>query len=163
MYRAAGYRCDGVEILMDRPITLDDASLSEDPRLVDILTDEQMRKLAEVWNNGRNANDYQPILPAHNTAPGLVQRFVEIDGEAAAYGRAMIVGNDALLCDVNAFPRFRRRGLGRAIMQSLHAGLARAGAARVVLTATEMGLPLYEQLGYRTLAQDWIYVPAEEQ
>ena len=65
-----------------------------------------------------------------------------------------------MLCDVNAFPNYRRRGLGRAIMESLHAGLARAGATRVVLTATEMGLPLYEQLGYRTLAQDWIYVPA---
>ena len=27
--------------------------------------------------------------------------------------------------------------------------------------ATELGLPLYEQLGYRTLAQDWIYVRNE--
>jgi GNAT superfamily N-acetyltransferase len=157
VYRAAGYHCDGVEILMDRPITLDDASLPDDPRLLDVLDDEQLKKLAEVWNNGRDANNYQPILPAHNIAPDLVQRFVEIDGEPAAYGRAIIVGNDALLCDVNAFPNFRRRGLGRAIMNSLHAGLARAGATRVVLTATEMGLPLYEQLGYRVLAQDWIY------
>ena len=161
VYQAAGYHVDGVEILMDRPITGDDASLPVDPRVVDILSDEQMKKLAEVWNNGRDANNYQPILPAHNSAPGLVQCFIELDGEPAAYGRAMIVGGDALLCDVNAFPNFRRRGLGRAIMLSLHDGLARAGASRVVLTSTEMGLPLYEQLGYRTLAQDWIYVPNE--
>ncbi len=144
---------------MDRAISMDDASLPDDPRLVDILSDEQMKKLAVVWNNGRDANNYQPILPAHNIAPALVQRFIEIDGEPAAYGRAILVDGNALLCDVNAFPNYRRRGLGRAIMESLHAGLARAGATRVVLTATEMGLPLYEQLGYRTLAQDWIYVP----
>jgi hypothetical protein len=30
----------------------------------------------------------------------------------------------------------------------------------VVLTSTQIGLPLYEKLGYRTLAQVWIYDPA---
>jgi GNAT superfamily N-acetyltransferase len=159
VYQEAGYRCEDVEILMDRPITQSDADEPEDPRIVTILSDEQIARLATVWNQGRTANDYQPILSAHNATPGLVQAFIEHDGEPAAYGRAMIVGTDALLCDVNAFPGYRRRGFGRAIMQALHRGLARSGANRVVLTATEMGLPLYEQLGYRTLAQDWIYVP----
>jgi hypothetical protein len=158
VYRAAGFQHDGVEILMDRPISLDDADLEDDLRVVETLTDGQISRLAHVWNDGRTANGYQPIRAAHNIAPGLVQRYIELDGEPAAYGRAMIVGGEALLCDVNAFPGFRRRGLGRAVMLALHAGLARAGATRVVLTATEMGLPLYEQLGYRTLAQDWIYV-----
>lgn len=158
-YQTAGYHCEDVEVLMDRPITPDDAN-ADDPRTVATLTDEQIARLNEVWNQGRTANGYQPMIRAHNTAPGLVQRFIEIDGEAAAYGRAMIVDGGAFVFDVNAFPGFRRRGLGRAIMQSLHAGLAHAGVTRVVLTATEMGLPLYEQLGYRTLAQDWIYVSA---
>ncbi|TXG80973.1 MAG: N-acetyltransferase [Thermomicrobiales bacterium] len=158
VYQSAGFCNDGVEILMDRAITSADALQPDDPRVIETLTDAQIAKLADAWNVGRTANDYQPILAAHNTAPGLVHRFIEIDGQAAAYGRAMIVDGEALLCDVNAFPGFRRRGLGRAIMQSLHAGLANAGAARVILTATEMGLPLYGQLGYRTLAQDWIYV-----
>lgn len=160
VYRAAGYHCEEVEILMDRPITPDDAAHPEDPRIVATLTDDQIAKLNEVWNQGRTANGYQPMIRAHNVVPGLVQRFIDIDGEAAAYGRAMIVDGGAFVSDVNAFPGFRRRGLGRAIMQSLHAGLARCGTTRVVLTATDMGLPLYEQLGYRTLAQDWIYVSA---
>ena len=89
---------------MDRAISMDDASLPDDPRLVDILSDEQMKKLAVVWNNGRDAYNDQPILPAHNIAPALVQRFIEIDGEPAAYGRAILVDGNALLCDVNAFP-----------------------------------------------------------
>jgi GNAT superfamily N-acetyltransferase len=157
VYLAAGYSVDSVEILMDRPITSEDAATPDDPRVVGRLSDTQISALAEVWNNGRTANGYQPILLAHNAAPGLVQRFIEIEGEPAAYGRAMIVDGTALLCDVNAFPNFRRRGLGRAIMVALHAGLARAGASRVVLTSTTMGLPLYEQLGYRALAQDRIF------
>lgn len=162
VYRAAGYHFDDVEMLMDRPITPADAALPVDPRIVEILSEEQIARLANLWNWGRTANNYQPMLPAHNSAPGLVQAYIEIDREPAAYGRAMLIDGDALLTDVNAFPGFRRRGLGRAIMHALHAGLARAGADRVVLTATEMGLPLYQQLGYRTLAQDWIYKSTEE-
>ncbi len=158
VYQAAGYHCDGVEILMDRPITPADASWQTIPASSTRLPANRSRGWPRSGTMAAVANGYQPIAPAHNTAPGLVQRFIEIDGEPAAYGRAMIVDGAALLCDVNAFPNFRRRGLGRAIMVSLHIGLAREGANRIVLTATEMGLPLYEQLGYRTLAQDWIYV-----
>lgn len=158
VYRAAGYHLDGVEILMDRAITQEDAQQLGDPRVQAILTEDQIDALAVVWNDGRDANNYRPILPAHNRAPNLVQRFIEIDGQPAAYGRAIVVDGNALLCDVNTFPGFRRQGLGRAIMDALHIGLAEAGATRVILTATEMGLPLYRQLGYRTLAQDWIFV-----
>ncbi|MCO5223191.1 MAG: GNAT family N-acetyltransferase [Thermomicrobiales bacterium] len=156
-YRAAGYERDSVEILMDRPITPADAHIADDPRVVGALTDAQIDRLAEVWNQGRTANGYRPILPAHNTTLGLVQRYVELDGVPAAYGRAIAIDGDALLADVNAFPGFRRQGLGRAVMLALHSGLARLGANRVVLTSTAMGLPLYEQLGYRRLAEDWIY------
>jgi GNAT superfamily N-acetyltransferase len=156
-YAAAGYRLDSVEILMDRPLCPDDLSIPDDSRVIDTLTDSQIAALAEVWNHGRTANNYQPIVSEHNSAPELIQRYIEIDDEPAAYGRAMIVDGTAFLSDVNAFPKFRRRGLGRAIMTALHVGVAQAGATRVVLTATEMGLPLYEQLGYRTLAQLWIY------
>jgi GNAT superfamily N-acetyltransferase len=157
-YRAAGYRLDSVEILMERPVTPEDLDRVDDPRVVRTLTDGQIERLAEVWNAGRTANGYQPITAAHNAYPGLVQRFIEIDGVPAAYGRAIVIGDDALLADVNTFPAFRRQGLGRAIMDALHAGIAREGGRRVVLTSTEMGLPLYRQLGYRTLAEDWIYV-----
>jgi len=162
VYRAAGYLLDGVEMLMDRPITMSDREASVDPGVVSTLTSMQIDKLNEVWNNGRTANDYRPMLPAHNTAAGLVQRFIEVDGEPAAYGRAIVVDRNALLTDVNTFPSFRRRGLGRIIMLALQNGLAQAGATRVVLTATEMGLPLYEQLGYRTRGQVRIYVSDDE-
>lgn len=156
-YQAAGFRCDSVEILMERPIAEADAAGEDDPRIVSSLTGAQIERLARVWNDGRSANGYQPIRVAHNAAPGLVQRFIEIDNQPAAYGRAFVSGDAAFLSDVNTFPGFRRRGLGRAIMDALQRGIAQAGGERIVLTATDMGLPLYEQLGYRMLAQVWIY------
>lgn len=161
VYQAAGYCRDGVEILMDRPVFAGDADLPTDPRIVNTLTNEQIVRLATLWNWGRTANDYQPIAPAHNFAPGLAQAYIEIDDSPAAYGRAMIVAGAAFLSDVNTFPGFRRRGLGRAIMRALHTASARAGASRAILTATEMGRPLYEQLGYRPLARVCIYTGDE--
>lgn len=156
IYQGAGYELDSVEILMERAVTAADAAQRDDPRAVAVLSDAQIEALAEAWNSGRNANGYQPILPAHNSAPGLIQRYIEIDGQPAAYGRAIVDNGSAFLSDVNTFPAFRRQGLGRVVMEELHGGIARAGATRVVLTSTEMGLPLYQQLGYRDVAQDWI-------
>ena len=158
-YTAAGYRCDWIEILMDRPLTADDAARPIDPRIVHTLDSGQIERLAQAWTGGRQPNGYQPIVEAHNTTRELVQALIEIDGETAAYGRAIVDGSDAFISDVNAFPNFRRRGLGEAIMHALHAGAAQLGATRVVLTSTQMGLPLYQKLGYRTLAQVWIYEP----
>jgi GNAT superfamily N-acetyltransferase len=159
VYLAAGYRCDWVEILMDRPLTSGDAARPFDPRIVRTLDAAQIERLAQAWTGGRAPNGYQPIVEEHNSTHGLVQALIEIDGETAAYGRAIVRGPDAFISDVNAFPNFRRRGLGEAVMHALHTGAARLGATRVVLTSTQMGLPLYEKLGYRTLAQVWIYEP----
>ena len=44
--------------------------------------------------------------------------------------------------------RYGRRGLGRALMEHL---LAEAGDATVTLFATDLGKPLYDKLGFRTL------------
>ena len=162
VYTAAGFRCDWVEILMDRPVTSADADRPVDPRIVRILDAGQIERLALVWTGGRAPNGYQPIVDGHNTAPELVQALIEIDGETAAYGRAIVSGKDAFISDVNAFPGFRRRGLGEAVMNALHTGIAEQGAERVVLTSTQMGIPLYQKLGYRTHAEVWIYEPVDD-
>jgi Acetyltransferase (GNAT) domain len=44
--------------------------------------------------------------------------------------------------------RYGRRGLGRALMEHL---LAEAGDATVTLFATDLGKPLYDKLGFRTI------------
>lgn len=159
VYADAGYRCDWIEILMDRPLTPEDAARPLDCRIVRTLDAGQIERLAQAWTGGRQPNGYQPIVEAHNTTPELVQALIEIDGQTAAYGRAIVDGADAFISDVNAFPGFRRRGLGEAVMHALHAGAAQLGATRVVLTSTQMGLPLYQKIGYRKLADVWIYEP----
>jgi GNAT superfamily N-acetyltransferase len=51
--------------------------------------------------------------------------------------------------------RHGRRGLGRALMEHL---LAEAGDATVTLVATDLGKPLYDKLGFRTIRQNAVFV-----
>lgn len=51
--------------------------------------------------------------------------------------------------------RYGRRGLGRALMEHL---LAEAGDATVTLFATDLGRPLYEKLGFRTIRRNVTFV-----
>jgi predicted N-acetyltransferase YhbS len=51
--------------------------------------------------------------------------------------------------------RYGRRGLGRALMEHL---LAAAGGATVTLFATDLGRPLYEKLGFRTIRRNVAFV-----
>ena len=50
--------------------------------------------------------------------------------------------------------RHGRRGLGRALMEHL---LAEAGDATVTLVATDLGKPLYDKLGFRTIRRNAIF------
>ena len=53
--------------------------------------------------------------------------------------------------------RHGRRGLGRALMEHL---LAEAGDATVTLVATDLGKPLYDKLGFRTIRRNAVFVGA---
>lgn len=159
----AGYRREGVEALMDRLVLENDADLPNDPEVLHTLTDSRIVALAQAWNGGRSANGYQPISPIHNTTPEVVQAYIEVEGEPAAYGRALVRDKIAFIADINSFPGFRHRGFGRSIMQSLHREIAQRDAERIVLMATAAGLPLYARLGYRALALDWAYVLQPEE
>jgi GNAT superfamily N-acetyltransferase len=51
--------------------------------------------------------------------------------------------------------RHGRRGLGRALMEHV---LAEAGGATVTLVATDLGKPLYDKLGFRTIRRNAVFV-----
>jgi GNAT superfamily N-acetyltransferase len=74
------------------------------------------------------------------------------DGTLAAEGHLALDERLAIYDRIGTDPVHRRRGLGAAVMQALHA-LARAhGRHAGVLVATPMGRALYESLGWRVHA-----------
>jgi GNAT superfamily N-acetyltransferase len=72
-------------------------------------------------------------------------------GDAALAGAVVLTRYGADLASVGMMlvaARYGRMGLGRALMEHL---LAEAGDATVTLFATDLGQPLYDKLGFRTI------------
>ncbi len=79
----------------------------------------------------------------------LGQYFIEIAGQLAAVARLITLpARIAIVDSVVTAPQFRRRGLARQLMQELLSDAITKGCQHSVLVASELGLPLYRQLGY---------------
>lgn len=79
-------------------------------------------------------------------------RIAAPDGAIAARGFLTIVDGWALHDRINVEERYRRRGLGRAVMLCLGREGARRRASRGILTATLMGRALYQSIGWQPRA-----------
>jgi GNAT superfamily N-acetyltransferase len=75
-------------------------------------------------------------------------RILASDGTIAARGMAAIVGNDAVMHDIQTDPAHRRRGLGSVVMGALSRRAVERGAASGLLMATLEGVHLYRKLGW---------------
>ncbi len=64
-------------------------------------------------------------------------------------GRTLLVGREGLILNVYVDRAHRRRGIARALMQTLLAWAPGAGIVRLVLHASNEGRPLYESLGFK--------------
>jgi GNAT superfamily N-acetyltransferase len=66
---------------------------------------------------------------------------------------------DARIRSVFVRPAFRRRGIGTALVRECIAAAAREGVDRLTLGASEMGVPLYQTLGFALREREMIYRP----
>jgi GNAT superfamily N-acetyltransferase len=73
----------------------------------------------------------------------------ELDGAVAGTATTCVFGGAAWVAMVLVAERFRRRGIGQALMEHALAYLDGVGVRTVRLDATPMGQPLYERLGFR--------------
>ncbi|MER7245855.1 GNAT family N-acetyltransferase [Kribbella sp. NPDC000426] len=73
---------------------------------------------------------------------------VLIDGTVAAHGMMAIVGDDAVMHDIQTEPAYRRRGLGSIVMGALSRRALDRGASTGLLMATTDGFHLYRKLGW---------------
>jgi ribosomal protein S18 acetylase RimI-like enzyme len=63
-------------------------------------------------------------------------------------GPGNLSGKTGYIMNVVTHPAYRRRGLARRLMQTVLAWLEERGIQRAELHATDMGRPLYEELGF---------------
>lgn len=87
-------------------------------------------------------------LEVFSEGPLEYVRILTADGTVAARGMAAIVGNDAVMHDIQTDPAHRRRGLGSVVMGALSRRAIERGAASGLLMATAEGVHLYRKLGW---------------
>jgi GNAT superfamily N-acetyltransferase len=74
-------------------------------------------------------------------------------GIPAATATSVVTGRDAGIFAVATHPEHRRRGLARAVTVAAIRAAVAAGCDLVYLQSTEMGYPVYTDLGFRTVEQ----------
>lgn len=77
---------------------------------------------------------------------------IEVDGVLAARGQVAVRGGDAVVDRIETVEGFRRRGLGRRVVEGLSAWAAERGADTGLLLASEQGRALYRSMGWRDVA-----------
>ena len=65
----------------------------------------------------------------------------------------------AFVYNVYTEPVHRRQGLGRLVMDAIHAWCREAGITSMALNASQDGLPLYESMGYAVTASPMMFLP----
>lgn len=71
-------------------------------------------------------------------------------------------GRNAYITSVFVEPDCRRRGIASGMVKQIVAWAQQSGCANIMLTATDMGAPLYRRLGFRQTPGAMLYAPDME-
>jgi len=98
------------------------------------------------------------VTPGILDAPGLTLYVGYVDGAPLATGLGVRTGRTIGVYNIATAPSARRRGLGRAMTARVIADGVAAGCDVAVLQASDMGRPIYERMGFRTVVEYVGYV-----
>ncbi len=85
--------------------------------------------------------------------PGVALYVGHTDGVPVTTGLGLMTGHTIGVYNISTVPDARQRGYGAAMtMRVVEDGIA-AGCDVAILQASDMGRPIYERLGFRTVVQ----------
>jgi GNAT superfamily N-acetyltransferase len=148
-----------------RPATLDDVDVLVHQRVA-MFTDMGVPLDASVVGD-----DYrrwlEAMIPAGIYRAWVVESGAGDPGSVVAGGGITILpwppgpsylgGRLAFVYNLYAEPAHRRQGLGRLVMETIHAWCRAEGISSAALNASREGQPLYEAMGYRVTASPMMF------
>ena len=145
-YAAANYMPSVYEMLMYRP----PAPITPTP-LPQGFVLQQVTTLAQAeWYN--HLQKRQAIYPAELADKRLRYYLVFQGMIPVARGRLVLLEGGIFTLDgIHTLATHRRRGVGRALVTQMIGDAAAAGHPTGVLSSSDMGYPLYQQLGYQDI------------
>jgi N-acetylglutamate synthase len=113
------------------------------------------------------------VIEGFDLPPGVTEDFFEqllaiqeahqmialLDEKPVGAGLLLYLAGVASIFNVATLPAYRKRGVATALMAALHSQALADGYPATVLTSSEMGLLLYEHLGYRRVGYQSGYAP----
>jgi GNAT superfamily N-acetyltransferase len=90
--------------------------------------------------------------------PGVALYVGYTDDEPVSTGLGVRTGRTIGVYNISTIPAARRRGYGAAMSRRVASDGAAAGCDVAVLQSSEMGYPVYERIGYRTVVEYVGYV-----
>ncbi|PPG39880.1 hypothetical protein C5C30_10610 [Rathayibacter sp. AY2B5] len=128
----------------------DDARLAPAAGLELVAGDESL--MAALLGPGSTAEGALLEGALLEAADGVASVRLLVDGVVAAQGTAAVHGTVAVLDRIETDARFRRRGLGRRVVDALTAWARSEGARSGLLVASTDGRALYLTLGWEVVA-----------
>ncbi len=116
---------------------LDAIAAPDDPRIA-LSTD-----IPEYGPNGQRL-----LSLARGERPRAWHAAARVDGRLAGRAWSLVGGDIGGVYDMEVWPEFQRRGLGRALLRAVCGAAQAAGATRAVLNATPDGERLYSAEGF---------------
>jgi GNAT superfamily N-acetyltransferase len=152
-YKSIGYRYGGPEAFMVHRMTRI-PNVSAPVRIERVLTRALSEKLAKEVRR-------KPLDVEFLKRDAPLRQYVAIDGdELVGWVRSIDAGAGTTWCaDVYVKPKFRRRGIGRALMARMLRDDRAQGVRRSVLLASRAGATLYPLVGYEQVAELLLYTP----
>ncbi|MGE5595058.1 MAG: GNAT family N-acetyltransferase [Hyphomicrobiales bacterium] len=112
---------------------------------------------AEPGDDGRDVR--AAISRAALALPGCAMLLGRAGGLPVARSMGLVTGEMVGVYNVYVRPEYRRRGFGEALTAAALLAGAEQGAKRATLSATELGYPVYERMGFKTLFDFVSYWP----
>ncbi len=98
------------------------------------------------------------VGPALVRRPEIALYVGYANGEPVSSGLGIRTGRTIGVYNISTLAPFRRRGYGAAMTARVAADGAAAGCDVAILQASDMGRPVYERMGYRTVVEYMGYV-----
>ncbi len=128
-------------------------------RIEPVTTQEQLDDFLNISETGRR---WIPSLEAA-TDPQVCLLLGYLDDEPVATSRLNCLDDLGEINGVVTDPAFRRRGFGTDMTWAAIAVGVERGCTAIMLTASEMGYPVYRKMGFTKVCSYRTYMPPEDQ
>lgn len=151
-FKSLGYRFGHRETFMIH-------TLKEIPS-VDSPADVRRVTTADLADRINKAARYRQVLPEHFRKDSPLRQYAAlIDDKPVGWVRSIVAGESTWVSNMYVVPKFRRRGIGKAMLCDMLRDDRAAGAKMSVLLASTAGAMLYPRVGYEKIGMLLLFTP----